>query len=220
MVKTPRRPPPPAFLLKKRKIWEARFERVRAGACKGDWATRDCKRILAAALRELAHGKCVYCESALGVTSDTEVEHYIAKTVDCSLAFEWSNLLPACHLCNRAKAGRDHRGALLKPDDEDPEPYFWLHPDTGELQPHPKLSADQRQRALETIQLCNLQRAALCTQRVEMMGRVARLLQHPTREEWDALSHPASQYKFVLRHVLTLQGLLELAAEDRRLFEQ
>jgi len=165
MVRAPRRPAPPALLVKNRGKWEKRFTQLQAGLCKGDWATPGCKRALASALRALAYGKCVYCESALDVTSDTEVEHYIAKTVDPSRAFDWTNLLPACHLCNRSKRDQDHGGALLKPDDEDPEPFFWLHPDTGELQPHPKLSTDEQRRAVETIRLCNLQRAALCTLR-------------------------------------------------------
>src|ERR1035441_9343107 len=89
MVKTPRRTPPPAPLVKNRLRWEARFQRLPHGS--RDWATPVCKRALAAALRELAHGKCVYCESALDVTSDTEVEHYVAKTIDPSRAFDWTN---------------------------------------------------------------------------------------------------------------------------------
>jgi hypothetical protein len=30
-------------------------------------------------------------------------------------------------------------GAVLKPDSEDPEPFFWIDPDTGKLEAHPSL---------------------------------------------------------------------------------
>ena len=50
----------------------------------------------------------MYCESALEVTSYLEIEHYVAKTVTPELAFEWTNLLPACRLCNNAKGEQDH----------------------------------------------------------------------------------------------------------------
>jgi len=163
----------------------------------------------------------------LEVSSYLEVDHYVAKTVACELAFEWTNLLPACQCCNTAKGQHDHYNALLKPDDEDPEPYFWVHPDTGKLEPHPRLTDAQAHRARETIRLCDLQRAALCTKRAEMLARVGRWLNQTAqadritkelREEWDALSHPGMEYKFVVRHALELRGQHVLAEYDRTRF--
>src|SRR5580658_6712901 len=144
------------------RIHRKRFFDRRLGNAVGEEGSRRC-------LRGLAHGKCVYCESALGVTTYLEIEHYVAKTVTPALAFEWTNLLPACRLCNNAKSEQDHKGALLKPDAEDPEPYFWIHPDTGKLEPHPKLDAAQSRRANETIRICDLERPALCVKRVDML---------------------------------------------------
>jgi uncharacterized protein (TIGR02646 family) len=60
----------------------------------------------------MAHGKCVYCESALEVTSYLEIDHYVAKTASRYMAFEWTNLLPGCRLCNDAKGEQDHNGAF------------------------------------------------------------------------------------------------------------
>jgi uncharacterized protein (TIGR02646 family) len=229
MVKTRRRPPPPASLVKNREKWEARLQRVLAGSCTGDWATRACKSDLDAELRKLTHGKCVYCESMLGVTTHREIEHHVAKTVNPLKAFEWTNLLPACRLCNLKKLDQDHGGDLLKPDDEDPEPYFWLHPDTGKLEPHPGLSASEQRRAQRTIDLCDLQRGPLNAQRQEMKENADLLLQllaegkrslQTMQKAWKALSDPKRQYKFVLRHVLTTKGQPALAAEDRHVFEQ
>jgi uncharacterized protein (TIGR02646 family) len=220
MVHTPRHAPPPAQLVKHGKRWTARFQSGR-----GEWATRQAKQVLGVALRALAHGKCVYCESALEVTAYLAIDHYVAKTVAEELSFEWTNLLPACQICNTAKGQQDHKGVLLKPDVDDPEPYFWIHPDTGRLEPHPTLDDKRARRASETIRLCNLQRAALCTNRVEMMKRVRRwldlLASHPNAgvaEEWESLSSPVTQYKLVLRHVLELRGLRALAQFDRQRF--
>ena len=227
MVHTPRTAPAPAQLIQHGKKWTNRFRATTDGPGKRDWATREAKRVLRSALRGLAHGKCVYCESALEVTDYFEVEHYVAKSVAPDLAFEWTNLLPACRRCNNAKGEQDHRNALLKPDEEDPEPYFWIHPDTGKLEPHPKLDETQAHRASETIRLCDLQRKQLCEKRYETLKRAGRwLLQVSSagrlddalREEWDALSSPRMEYKLVLRHVLETRGQHELAEFDRARF--
>jgi uncharacterized protein (TIGR02646 family) len=170
----------------------------------------------------MTHGKCIYCESALGVTSEANVEHYHAKTLKPEMAFEWTNLLPACEMCNGAKRATDHAGLLLKPDAEDPEPFFWIDLGTGKLEPHPALDAAGRERAEQTIQLCNLQRGALCSQRIDMIRRVSGwlTLAVPGFDEWKDLAHPTTQYKFVIRHILTQKGLGALADEDRRIFAQ
>jgi len=218
MVHTPRTLPPPSQLVKHRAKWTARFQATLSGGARKDWATPHAKSVLRTALRELAHGKCVFCESALEVTTYLEIEHYLAKTANPDLAFEWTNLLPACRLCNNAKGEQDHKGALLKPDDEDPEPYFWIHPDTGKLEPHPKLDNVQSYRATETIRLCNLQRPALCTKRVDMLTSVLTWLPAQTAAEWRALSDPRMEYKFVLRHALEIRNQRALAEYDRERF--
>ena len=152
------------------------------------------------------------------------IEHYTAKSVDANLSFEWSNLLPACRKCNVAKAEHDHAGALLKPDEEDPEPFFWIHPDTGKLDPHPTLDAAGRIRAEETIRICDLQRPALCTQRAWMLSQVGAWIERLVRgepahaKEWQQLSDPRREFKLVLRHMLRLRGLDTLVQHDQHRF--
>ena len=214
MVHAPRTSPAPSELIKHGARWTARYQSIASGSSTGDWAPQSAKKVLRAALRELAHGKCVFCESALEVTAYLEIEHYVAKTVTPSLAFEWTNLLPACRLCNNAKGEQDHQGALLKPDAEDPEPYFWIHPDTGKLEPHPRLDEAHAHRAKETIRICDLQRPALCTKRVEMLMRVLRA----TGSLWKELCDPRTEYKLVLRHALEIRGQHALAEYDRERF--
>jgi uncharacterized protein (TIGR02646 family) len=220
MVHTPRTLPPPPQLIKHGKRWTARFRAGLAADGQSDWATPQAKSVLRAALRELACGKCVFCESALEVTAYLEIEHYVAKTVTPALAFEWTNLLPACRLCNNAKGEQDHNGTLLKPDAEDPEPFFWIHPDTGKLEPHPKLDEAQSHRANETIRLCDLQRPALCTKRVAMLMRAFRWLSNAEADgsEWEELSSPSQEYKLALRHALEIRGQYALAEYDRKRF--
>src|SRR5580658_5822731 len=214
MVHTPHTLPAPSELVKHRAKWTVRYQSIASGSSTGEWATQSARKVLAGALRGMAHGKCVYCESLLGLTTYQEIEHYVAKTVTPALAFEWTNLLPACRLCNNAKGEQDHQGALLKPDAKDPEPYFWVHPDTGKLEPHPKLDAAQSYRATETIRICDLQRPALCTKRVEMLMRVLRAVD----SQWEELCAPHTEYKLVLRHVLELRNRHALAEYDRQSF--
>ena len=220
MIHTPRRTSAPIGLLRHEQRWTARFARICAGEYTGDWATRRAKKVIRDSLLTITHGKCIYCESTLGVTSELNVEHYIAKSVRPEISFEWTNLLPACRLCNGEKGEADHGGRLLKPDEEDPEPFFWIHPDTGKLEPHPALNSDQRHRAEETIRLCKLQRGALCTGRIDMMNRVSRWISRGLKDmdEWDEFRRPTTEYKLVLRHVLKQKGLEVLADEDRRQF--
>jgi hypothetical protein len=163
------------------------------------------------------------------VTADPGIEHYVAKTIAVGLAFEWDNLFPACPKCNGAKGNTDHNNVLLKPDAEDPEPYFWVHPDTGELQPHPALDEARRGRAVFTRDLCDLNRRGLTSQRAELYTRVGRWLNRvlhcgrdPTgqlQEELEEFLRREAAYKLVVRHVLERRGRPDLAAEDRRRFE-
>ncbi len=226
MVRTPRNIPVPTALASNAAKWTRRYQAVLASGTRGDWATPGAKRMLCAALRELAHGKCVFCESPLEVSGYLEVEHYHAKTVRSHLAFDWENLLPSCRLCNNAKGDQDHGGALLKPDMEDPEPYFWIDPDSGRLRPRMNLDAEGKRRALETIRICDLQRPALCTKRADMLSRVGRWLRlvldkglsGALLEEWECLSRPSMEYKLVIRFVLDRNGQTQLSAHDRSRF--
>jgi hypothetical protein len=131
-------------------------------------------------------------------------------------------------MCNGSKGEEDHRGALIRPDVEDPEPFFWIHPDTGALEPHPSLDTDGIRRARETIRICNLQRSALCTKRVQTLRKVARWLERLAndetpqllKDEWGEMSDPRAEYKLVLRHFLRARGQALLAEADRSQFER
>jgi hypothetical protein len=73
----------------------------------------DCWRSTITELRKLYHNKCAYCESPIvphDNNSDSKeirarftAEHYRPKTYYYWLAYEWSNLLPLCKVCNNDK---------------------------------------------------------------------------------------------------------------------
>jgi uncharacterized protein (TIGR02646 family) len=227
MVRINRRTPAPPLLTQNRDRWTVRWQEICAAGTGRDWATRRAKRLLQEALHPLSFGKCTFCEGLLGVTTDLEVEHYYPKIIRTDLAFAWINLLPSCRLCNRSKRDQDHQGALLKPDEEDPEPFFWIHPDTGKLEADPSLDEPARHRAMETIRLCDLQRPALCIKRLETMQRVGRWLRQVAgrrrlsgvlKEEWEALSNPSFEFKLAVRHQLSIMGQPDLALLDRERF--
>jgi uncharacterized protein (TIGR02646 family) len=221
------RPAEPELLVQHRVRWTARWtDSLREGRKIG-WATQSAVQALRDPLLAFSRGKCAFCEGLLRLTSYDEIEHYHAKTVQPDLAFDWQNLFPACSLCNRSKGDLDHQGRLLKPDSENTELLLWLHPDSGELQPHPTLNAAQAQRVLETIDAYNLQRGVLCTERIDMMNFVKRWLIRAAGEvnasaecqaEWNYMIRPSTPWKFVIRHVLSQSGQEQLAEIDRQTF--
>jgi uncharacterized protein (TIGR02646 family) len=229
MVRTRRRPASPGALKLNKKAWTARWKKIVAASTGRDWATQTAKRALKEPLLALTCGKCAFCEGMLGSQAYPQIEHYISRKIDPDRAFEWMNLLPVCQVCNTSKGHADHQGSLLKPDSEDPEPFFWIGPE-GAIAPHPKLSAGDAFRASETIRLCNLDRGELRENRQEVANRVRRWLERTSRlvggfeglerEEWDELSDPRQIHKIVIRHVLTLGNSPELAATDRKRFQR
>jgi uncharacterized protein (TIGR02646 family) len=114
-------------------------------------------------LFELFHGKCAYCEGKPRSVASGDVEHFRPKSkVDEDedhpgyfwLAYDETNLLPSCELCNRAHAKMTHfpvigkhardsqkladeQPLLLNPYDRRVDPFQHLEFDaTGRALPH------------------------------------------------------------------------------------
>ncbi len=64
-------------------------------------------------------GKCAYCETYC----EAEVEHYRPKNQDNYywLYYEWSNLVPACHDCNKIGTGKGIKFPVLSKKETKPQ---------------------------------------------------------------------------------------------------
>jgi uncharacterized protein (TIGR02646 family) len=221
MTRLRTRGPAPPELKRKQKGWTKRWLDLQPRG--GDWATTDAKRLLCEALLKLSHGKCAYCEEPF-TNSFPQIDHYLAKVLRPDLAFEWTNLLPACEVCNTRKRSQDHEGRLLNPGDEDPEPFLWLDLNTGKLEPNPRLNDAETERARATIdEYCDLNRATSRHWRYEFMRDVMDLIDRAARGDdvfhrFDRLLDPRTKYKFVLRWALEIRGRSDLAQADRDRF--
>ena len=228
MVRLGRRPPTPHHLTRYKAGWTERWRRIANREARGDWATPTAKRLLREALEILTHGKCAFCESRPQATGDVEIEHYIAKTIDLNLAFEWTNLLPSCRKCNRAKRDREP-GTALRPDEHDPELHFWIN-QNGELEPLSPTNTAAAENVRLTVKLFDLNRGELCRNRSRMMASVKRWLKRVKQnsgtlpgdlaDELEEFIDPKTNYKLALRQILIQASLAELVEIDRQRFER
>lgn len=154
------------------------------------------------------HHKCAYCEGDFSAHAPTETEHYRPKAkvtegrIEVAgdgyywLAYEWWNLLPACHYCNThhtdARSGRKHQGKLNefrvrgpRVTMPAPDPASWrsqlsaeepllLNPYDDEPGEHLTFDPDTglpvplngSERGSETITVCDLDRVSLNERRL------------------------------------------------------
>lgn len=111
------------------------------------------------ALVKMFHGKCAYCESKITVVTYGAIEHFVPKSQDINLTFEWSNLLLSCDICNDAR----HKGIKF-PFDSSGNPLL-INPSDGVTAPNSHLEfawdpiaglasiygRDERGKIVETI---------------------------------------------------------------------
>lgn len=146
---------------------------------------------LLAELKEMSHGKCAYCESPLSSPSAATLERFRPKSGSVGLnrkdfslehywwlAYEWSNFLCACALCNKSKGPKfPVKGArapieataetlasedrlLVDPCADDPTQHIDFD-DSGRAVP-------RSPRGEVTIEILSLNRRDLVTQRLKI----------------------------------------------------
>ena len=133
-----------------------RYFRDREGARPTDYRWADFR----AALGERSDGACWYCErlcepaSYVGGIAAT-LDHFKPRSRFPELAYEWSNWVFSCRRCNGAKGNQWPENGYVDPADNDagerPERYFDYDARTHAIIPTSDLSADERRRALDTI---------------------------------------------------------------------
>ena len=129
------------------------------------------KQQIRASLEQMQDVRCAYCEGP--VYGDGHIEHFRRKNPHHfpNLTFVWSNLFLSCgsqdhcgHYKDRPSANPYDPNDLVKPDEHDPDHYYYYH-SYGEIRPRSGISQDDLTRALETIRVFNLNCGALAADR-------------------------------------------------------
>lgn len=90
------------------------------------WNSPKIKRPLKAALLEMSHKKCVYCECMIDIEAkDVTIDHFLPKSTNPGKVVTWENLFPACLRCNREKG--DYEGRIVNPCRDNPQDYIALY---------------------------------------------------------------------------------------------
>lgn len=120
------------------------------------------KQQIRESLAQLQDVRCAYCEGT--IYADGHIEHFRRKNPHHfpHLTFVWSNLFRSCgsfdhcgHYKDRPGAAQYDPNVLVKPDEYEPDDYFYIH-STGEIRHRSGISADDQLRATETIRVFNL----------------------------------------------------------------
>ncbi|BBS15931.1 retron system putative HNH endonuclease [Aeromonas caviae] len=125
--------------------------------------------------------RCAYCEGP--IFHHGHIEHFRRKNRQHypELTFEWHNLFLACgatehcgHFKDRKDAPPYNPDQLIKPDENDPEEYFFFH-SSGEVRVRGELSDQMKQRAVETIRVFGLDNQALTAERARAVSRYRKM---------------------------------------------
>lgn len=156
------------------------------------------------ALLQAFHGKCAYCESAIGITADLEIDHFRPKSGATDLkgtaspdhyawlTLEWLNHYASCPACNRAKRAifpvEGARSEPMTPIEAviENERAVIIDPCRDDPGQHFMFSADGTVRALTergaaTIKILNLNRAPLVIARKEAYSRTVAAIEASER---------------------------------------
>jgi uncharacterized protein (TIGR02646 family) len=155
-------------------------------------------------LHDLFLGKCAYCEAKIGVGSFGELENFRPKSLYPWLAYEWTNLLLACQVCNRYKAARfpvEGQSVTSPVDDLNLERPLLLDPTVDLPEEHLVFTAHASSQAVTaeglsergrtTIMVLGLNRESLVSARSERwmsLLRVLEMVASPARRSKELLS--------------------------------
>lgn len=105
-------------------------------------------------LRAQTQDHCSYCDHWPPRLGDETIDHFKPKGDErfYDLAYQWENLYFCCWHCQKSK-GERYDEATLWPDDPDYtfNRYFIFKTTTGEVEPNPAASPEEKIRAVVTI---------------------------------------------------------------------
>lgn len=139
------------------------------------WRSDACYQALRKQLVAMTQGHCAFCDGAIGTESRETVEHFRPKGAFEHLAYEWTNLFPCCDMCQSKKL-ENFDEKLLKPDETDYyfENFFVSNYKTGEIEPLPCATVQDRNRAEVTIRLYGLNLGSRAVARLRELAHYAR----------------------------------------------
>lgn len=190
-----------------------------------------------AALEQLFHDKCAYCETKITAPSDWDVEHFrpkgrVAERRDHAgyywLAYDWSNLFPSCQHCNQRRKDSPRWGDLRYAEAGGKEDQFPLE-DEGTRAMVPGANQKREKRLL--LDPCHDHpedhlRYAMGGQIVavagDLKGEVSIKVFHLARRRLrvarqDVIAAAVSSLKLIRKY--ESEGRMEVAADFRRLLE-
>lgn len=146
------------------------------------------------AVKNLFHGKCVFCEAFIETVSYAHIEHFHPKSIYHEETFEWNNLFPACPKCNIYKGNHDTKKyPIVNPEKDEPEHYF-IYPD---VRIQPASDSPDITKSQQTIDVCGLHRLTLCRDMANILlqfYKIEQLLKEKVNE-YDALKRKTDKIK-------------------------
>jgi uncharacterized protein (TIGR02646 family) len=139
------------------KWWSNEYLTKKALKLKANWSWNGKYDLLKDALFLCNNDHCAYCDChPLKDDRGFEIDHFKPKTKFPLEAFTYTNLFPSCKECNKKMNSYDM--LLIKPDEigYQFEDFFRYDSFTGEIFPNPSKSAENQQRAFETIKTFKL----------------------------------------------------------------
>ncbi|EMN2537199.1 TIGR02646 family protein [Acinetobacter baumannii] len=142
----------------------------------GSWSrfTDDEFEELWLSLEKMQGNFCAYCENNL-VGRDKHIEHFVPRSRNSRLTFEWENLFGSCNSSNNCGRYKDVKvtdydiNNILKPDIDDASEYFTFS-STGGINIKKNLSDTSFFKAEETIRVLNLDSTELNSIRRTLLG--------------------------------------------------
>ncbi len=169
------RPDAPDCLKANANTWGNHWVAKRIANPKAPWNWRDknCSGEIREVLDRAHDGHCAFCD---GFGAKSEIEHFYSKTGSPQLAYEWTNLFPACHDCNFEKLDKQPTATILRPDGAtfSFKDYFYVLAD-GRIEINClALSEEECNRANDLLDLYNLNRRELCESRQDQIDNPTR----------------------------------------------
>jgi uncharacterized protein (TIGR02646 family) len=169
-----KRPDPPQCLQTNADKWRDSWvaKRLVNTAARWRWPDDNCAVKIRDSLSTSHDGHCAFCDD-FGAKS--EIEHFYSKTGRPTLAFEWTNLFPACHDCNFDKGTQPPTDSILRPDNAAfTFTDFYYVTSQGRIEINPAATKTEQANATELREIYKLNRPELCESRRDQ-------LDHPSK---------------------------------------